>query len=85
MSKRLQVVLDDEELVDIQAVARAQHLTVVARVRQALRVARREQPVYDVATKIQVVREAVRHSYPAGEVEDMLHEILRGSTEGVEP
>lgn len=85
MSKRLQVVLDDAELEDIQRVSRAQHLTVAEWVRQALRAARREQPVYDVSTKIQVVREAARHDYPSGDIEDMLHEISRGRNDGLSP
>lgn len=84
MSTRLQVVIDDAELAEIQRVARAQHTTVSEWARQALRAARREQPVYDVSTKIQVVREAARHTYPTGDVDDMLGDIARGSTDGVE-
>ena len=84
MSKRLQVVLDEEELAEIQTVARARHSTVAEWVRQALRAARREQPIYDVATKIQVVREAARHNHPTGDVDEILGDIARGSTDGLE-
>ena len=38
MSKRLQVILDDAELREIQRIARRQRLTVAEWVRQALRV-----------------------------------------------
>ena len=85
MSKRLQVVLDDEELAEIRHVAETQHLTVAEWVRQSLRAARREQPVYDVETKIRAVREAAQHSYPAADVGDMLDDIARGSMDGLQP
>lgn len=81
MSKRLQVLLDDEEMAEVQEVAEACHLSVAEWVRQSLRQARREQPIYDSRTKIEVVREAVRHQYPAGEIGDMLGEIARGATD----
>ena len=85
MSTRLQIVIDDEELAEIRRVARSQHSTVSEWARQALRAARREQPIYKVSTKIHVVREAVRHNYPAGEIDDVLGDIERGSMDGVEP
>ncbi len=44
MSKRLQVILDERELAQIQAVARRRHMTVAEWVRQALRRAREEEP-----------------------------------------
>ena len=40
MTKRLQVLLDDEELREIQELARRRHQTTAAWVRDALRVAR---------------------------------------------
>jgi predicted HicB family RNase H-like nuclease len=40
MSKRVQVLLDEEELRKIQRAARAQKMTVAAWVRQALRATR---------------------------------------------
>lgn len=44
MSKRLQVVMDDEEYNEIQDAADARRLTVSAWVRQTLRIARRSKP-----------------------------------------
>lgn len=79
MSKRLQVLLDDEEMGEVRELAKASRLSVAEWVRQSLRQARQEQPLYDNRTKIQVVREAVRHRYPAGEIEDLLGEIARGT------
>jgi predicted transcriptional regulator len=78
MTKRLQVLLDDEELAEIQELARRRHQTTAAWVREALRVAR-DTPAYpETGRKLRAVREAAAHTYPAGDVDDMLHEIERG-------
>jgi predicted 2-oxoglutarate/Fe(II)-dependent dioxygenase YbiX len=78
MSKRLQVLLDDAELKEIQRIARAQRMTVAEWVRHALRTARRREPLGDVAKKIAAVREAAQHEYPTGDIGRMLSEIERG-------
>ncbi len=81
MSKRLQVVLDDAELREIKRVARRNRMTVAEWVRQALRAARRRQAAAPAERKLHVVREAVRHEYPTGEIDEMLGDIERGYTE----
>lgn len=53
-------------------------MTVAEWVRQALRAARRREPKPDVARKLEVIREAYRHEFPAGSIEEMLAEIERG-------
>jgi hypothetical protein len=78
MSKRLQVLLDDAELRGIQRAARARRMTVAEWVRQALRAARRQEPVGDLGTKIAVVRAAARHSFPSGDIQQILADIERG-------
>ena len=78
MSKRLQVLLEEKELRQIQRIARAQRTTVAEWVRQALRAAQRHAPSRDVSKKIAAVRAAAIHSYPAGELGQMLDEIERG-------
>lgn len=78
MSKRLQVILDDAELREIQRIARRQRLTVAEWVRQALRVARRQEPGGGATRKLEAVRVAVRHSFPTAGVEEMLADIERG-------
>jgi hypothetical protein len=78
MSKRLQVVLDDAEARDIRRLARRQQMTVSEWVRQALRLARRQEPETDQTKKLQVVRAAVRHSYPTADIDQMLTEIEHG-------
>jgi hypothetical protein len=78
MSTRLQVLLDDAELREIQRLARGQHMTVAEWVRQALRAARRREPLGDSRRKLEAVRVAVRHSFPSGAIGQMLDEIERG-------
>lgn len=78
MSKRLQVILDDAELREIQRVARRQRMTVAEWVRLALRAARRREPGGDATRKLEAVRAAVRHSFPTAGIEEMLADIERG-------
>jgi hypothetical protein len=78
MSKRLQVLFDEPELRDIQRAARAQRVTVAEWVRQALRAARRRQPIVDPRRKMEAIRAAARHSFPVGDIEQMLAEIESG-------
>ena len=51
MSKRLQVILDDEELAEIQRAAKRSRMTSSEWVRQALRKARRAEPHGDLKKK----------------------------------
>lgn len=81
MSKRLQVILDDEEFEEIRRVARRHRMTISEWVRRSLRESRREEPRYDVDRKLAAVREAVEHAYPTANIEEMLGDIERGYTE----
>jgi hypothetical protein len=85
MSKRMQVLFDEPELREIRRVARAQHMTVAEWVRQALRAARRREPLGDAARKLDAVRAAARHAFPSGDIDTMLAEIERGYTETPKP
>ena len=78
MSKRLQVLLDEAEFREVRRAARARHMTVAEWVRQALRTARHREPVQDVKRKIEIIRAASRHSFPTGEIEEILGEIEQG-------
>jgi hypothetical protein len=82
MSKRLQVLLEESELAEIRRAAKLSRMTVAEWVRQALRRARREEPVTDTKRKIGMVREAARHSYPTADIDQMLAEIERGYSPG---
>jgi hypothetical protein len=81
MSKRLQVVLDEDELREIQRIARAQRVSVAEWVRQVLQEARRRRATGDLEQKLAAVRAAVRHSFPTADIGQMLAEIEAGSTE----
>lgn len=84
MTKRLQVLLDERELREIRRIARGQRMSVAAWVRQALRAARRREPLGDSGKKLGVIRTAARHTYPTADVEEMLAEIERGYRGGEE-
>jgi hypothetical protein len=82
MAKRLQVILRDPEYREIQRVARARHMSIAEWVRQALALARRREPSSDVGKKLDIVRAAVRHDFPSGDIDSMLAEIENGYTAG---
>lgn len=78
MSKRLQVLLPDQEMTEIQRFARRERVTVGEWVRRALRDARARQPVHDPETKLKAIRTATRHSFPTADIDRMLSEIEEG-------
>jgi hypothetical protein len=80
MSKRLQVILDDEELLEIQRLAERKQMTVAEWVRQTLRAARRGESTGDPTQKLTAIRAAARHTFPTADVEKMLEQIETGYT-----
>jgi hypothetical protein len=78
MSKRLQVLLPDREMADVQRVAKRERLTVGEWVRRALREARASRPAMEPETKLKAVRRAARYSFPTADLGQMLDEIERG-------
>lgn len=78
MSKRLQVVLEDGEMRAIRTIAKRRRMTVAEWVRQVLRSARREEPTSDPRRKMEVLHSSVRHTFPSGDIQQMLAEIERG-------
>jgi len=85
MTKRLQVLLQESEYREIQRVARSRRMTLAEWVRQALDVARRREPLGDADKKLALIRAAARHSYPTGDIDNMLAEIEKGYGSGVQP
>jgi len=85
MAKRLQVILQDPEYREIQRMARARRMTIADWVRRALELARLREPRADVGKKLAVVRAAVRHNFPSGDIEDILAQIESGYTGGKSP
>ena len=77
MSKRLQVLFDDAEYLEIQASAHRCRMTVAEWVRQALRRARHDHPA-TVEARLAAVAEAARHEFPTADIDVMLREIESG-------
>jgi hypothetical protein len=77
--------LDEDELREIQRIARTRRMTVAEWVRQALRSAGEGEPLRDANRKLEAVRAAARHSFPTGDIEVMLGEIERGYAGGGSP
>jgi hypothetical protein len=78
MTKRLQVLFDDEELGELRRVARRQRMTVAAWVRLAIRGAVAREETADPARKLEAIRRAARHVHPIGDIDQILAEIERG-------
>jgi hypothetical protein len=78
MSKRLQVLIPDQEMADIQRLARRERVPVGEWVRRVLRDARARQPVNEPETKLKAVRRGAEYSFPTADIEQMLGEIERG-------
>jgi hypothetical protein len=78
MTKRLQVLFDDDELRDIQRLARNRRMTTAEWVRRSLRAARDAESGADVGQKMAAVRLASRHTFPTADIETMIDEIERG-------
>jgi hypothetical protein len=82
MAKRLQVILKDPEYREIQRVARSRHMSLAEWVRQTLEAARREEPTGSLTRKLEAIRRAAQHEYPAGDLDHMLAEIEAGYLSG---
>ena len=78
MSKRLQVILEDSEMMEIRELAEQKRLTVAEWVRRALRMARNQEPSSGPGEKIEAVRAAAKHLFPTADMDDMLAQIESG-------
>ena len=82
MTRRLQVLFDEQELDEIQQAARREHLTVAEWVRQKLRAARKPATGEERLRKLDAVHGAARFSFPTADVDQMLAEIESGYLPG---
>lgn len=85
MTKRLQVLLDDEELAAFQRLARRHRMTTAGWVRRALRAAQEAEAGADVGQKLAAVRRATSFAFPTADIETMLDEIEHGYHEPAGP
>lgn len=78
MAKRLQVILKDPEYKEIQRVARSRRMSIAEWVRQALDLARRQEPMGSIGKKLETIQTATQHDYPVSDIDGMLAEIEAG-------
>ena len=78
MTKRLQVLFEDDELQELQRLARRHRMTTAEWVRRSLRAAREAESGADVGQKLAAVRQAASHSFPTADIDTLLEEIERG-------
>lgn len=77
MAKRLQVLLDEAEYLEIRRAAERERMTIAEWVRQSLRSARRGE-AERVSTKLRALADAVAHDFPTGGIEEVLGDIDAG-------
>jgi hypothetical protein len=82
VTKRLQVLFEDDELAEIQRAARRERKTTATWVRDALRAARASATYPEAEPKLRAVREAVSYAYPTGDLGELLADIERGYIDG---
>jgi hypothetical protein len=78
MRRRLQVLLEEDELRDIQRAAQRERLTVAEWVRQALREVRRRRSQAQLERKLSAIRKASASAAPTADIDQMLDEVERG-------
>ena len=78
MTKRLQVLLDESELREVQKAARRDRVTISEWVRRRCARPGGPQPLADTGRKLDVIRRAASHAFPAPDIDQMLAEIERG-------
>jgi hypothetical protein len=78
VTKRLQVLFDDDELEEIQRLAKRERKTTATWVREQLRAARSAAGDPDPERKLRAIREATTYAFPVGDIDEVLAEIERG-------
>ena len=78
MTKRLQVLLAEDELASVRRAARRRRLTTAEWVRQSLRASLESEQSPGAAEKLEALAIASRYSFPSGDIEQMLKEIEAG-------
>jgi hypothetical protein len=81
MTKRLQVLFEDDELAAIQRLAKRRRQTTAGWVRDTLRAAREAQDYPDPEPKLRAIREALSFDYPTADIDTLNAEIERGYLE----
>jgi len=79
MARRLQVLLDEVEYLEIRQAAERERMSIAEWVRQSLRTARRVE-AEKVSTKLRALADAVVHDFPTGDIKEMLTDTEAGRT-----
>ena len=72
------MLFDDDELVEIQRLAKRERKTTATWVREQLRAARTAASYPDAEPKLRAIREATTYAYPVGDIAELLADIERG-------
>jgi len=72
------VILQDPEYKEVQRAARSRRMSIAEWVRQALALARRQEPLGSIGKKLETIQTATRHDYPVSDIDGMLAEIEAG-------
>lgn len=83
MSKRLQVLLDEDEYTEIQRIAKENRMTVADWVRDALRMAKHAYPHARSEQKLRALERAVAYEFPTADIDQMVGEIEKGYGSGI--
>jgi hypothetical protein len=78
MSKRLQVLIPDEEMESIRRQAKSEQLSVGEYVRRTLREVDSYRPAKSPGAKLAIIRKAAKGSFPTANIDEMNREIERG-------
>ena len=78
MSKRLQIVMSDDEIEAYRRTAKRQGMTLSEWVRQAMRKVQRSQQSPSAADKLKAIERALECGYPTGNIEEILSSIEQG-------
>jgi hypothetical protein len=78
VSKRLQVLMPDEEMEAIRRQANNEQLSVGEYVRRALKEVESRRPTKSASAKLALVRDAANCSFPTADIEQMEREIELG-------
>lgn len=84
MTKRLQVLLDEQELSQVQEAAKRSRLTTADWVRRSLRASLEQDRPTGAADKLEALAAAARYSFPVGDIDQMLADIEAGYLDHVE-
>lgn len=77
MDVHLQVLLSEKEYRDLKAIANRRGQSVDSWAREVLLKTRNEHS-HTVESKLQAIAESAKHSFPSGDIEDMLAQIEAG-------